>query len=88
MIKTRVQTQSPSSPSTRERSSLLRNDLASSRPAAARRLTALEVARQLYRAGGAGVFFRGLGVCSARAFVVNAVQWGAYEAIMKRLSPA
>lgn len=26
-------------------------------------------------ADGIGVFFRGLGICSARAFFVNAVQW-------------
>lgn len=25
---------------------------------------------------GAAVFFRGIGICSARAFIVNAVQWG------------
>lgn len=32
-----------------------------------------------------GVFFRGLGVCSLRAFVVNAAQWAAYEWIMREL---
>ncbi|KAK1830521.1 mitochondrial carnitine acylcarnitine carrier [Podospora conica] len=37
------------------------------------------VARELYREGGVRPFWRGLGVCSARAFVVNAVQWGVYE---------
>jgi solute carrier family 25 carnitine/acylcarnitine transporter 20/29 len=26
-------------------------------------------------AEGIGVFFKGLGICSARAFFVNAVQW-------------
>ncbi|OAA59550.1 NADPH oxidase [Niveomyces insectorum RCEF 264] len=44
------------------------------------------VARQAYRTGGAGVFFRGLGVCSARAFVVNAVQWAVYEWLMRELT--
>lgn len=33
------------------------------------------IAREAYRAEGVAVFFRGLGVCSARAFIVNAVQW-------------
>ena len=32
------------------------------------------VARQIYREEGFHGFFRGLGVCSVRAFVVNAVQ--------------
>ena len=39
-----------------------------------RRKGAVEVARELYRRQGWRAFFRGLGVCSARAFVVNAVQ--------------
>jgi solute carrier family 25 (mitochondrial carnitine/acylcarnitine transporter), member 20/29 len=38
-----------------------------------------------YREGGLGVFFRGLGVCSVRAFVVNAVQWAVYEWIVALL---
>ncbi|KAM3083212.1 hypothetical protein ACMFMG_003871 [Clarireedia jacksonii] len=47
---------------------------------------ALEIARQAYRNEGVGIFFRGLGVCSLRAFVVNAAQWAAYEWIMRELS--
>lgn len=39
-----------------------------------RRLGALEIAKQAYRSDGVGVLFRGLGVCSSRAFIVNAVQ--------------
>lgn len=39
------------------------------------RPSTFRIARQAYEAEGAGVFFRGLGICSARAFVVNAVQW-------------
>ena len=35
---------------------------------------AFEIAQRAYREEGARVFFRGLGVCSLRAFVVNAVQ--------------
>ena len=49
------------------------------------RLGAWAVARETYRAGGARPFFRGLGVCSVRAFVVNAVQWGVYEWMMREL---
>jgi solute carrier family 25 carnitine/acylcarnitine transporter 20/29 len=50
-----------------------------------RRLTATEIARHAYRTEGAGVFFRGLGICSIRAFVVNAVQWAVYEWMMRLL---
>jgi len=52
-----------------------------------RKLGAVEIARNAYRNEGAGVFFRGLGVCSLRAFVVNAVQWAVYEWIMRELGP-
>jgi solute carrier family 25 carnitine/acylcarnitine transporter 20/29 len=47
-----------------------------------RPLGALMIARQAYRAEGMQVFFRGIGVCCARAFVVNAMQWGVYEWVM------
>ncbi|KAH6614713.1 mitochondrial carrier domain-containing protein [Chaetomium sp. MPI-SDFR-AT-0129] len=46
---------------------------------------AWEVARETYRQGGLRPFFRGLGVCSVRAFIVNAVQWAVYEWIMAEL---
>jgi solute carrier family 25 carnitine/acylcarnitine transporter 20/29 len=49
------------------------------------RLSSVDIARQAYRTEGAGVFFRGLGICSIRAFVVNAVQWAVYEWMMKML---
>ncbi|KUI59458.1 Mitochondrial basic amino acids transporter [Cytospora mali] len=49
------------------------------------RLGAVETARQAYREGGLRVFFRGLAVCSIRAFIVNAVQWATYEWIMAEL---
>jgi len=39
------------------------------------RPSTFRIAQQAYRQEGLGVFFRGLGVCSARAFIVNAVQW-------------
>lgn len=46
---------------------------------------ALQLARQIHAGEGASAFFRGLGVCSARAFVVNAVQWTIYEATIREL---
>lgn len=44
-----------------------------------------EVVREVWREGGWRGFWRGFGVCSARAFVVNAVQWGVYEWVMGEL---
>lgn len=52
-----------------------------------RRLGAVEIARSAYKHEGARVFFRGLLVCSVRAFFVNAVQWAVYELLMRELSP-
>ncbi|GAM86563.1 hypothetical protein ANO11243_045770 [Dothideomycetidae sp. 11243] len=46
------------------------------------RMSTWQVARQAYRDEGFRCFFRGLGVCSARAFFVNAVQWAVYEWMM------
>jgi len=43
------------------------------------------MARIAYREEGLAVFFRGLGVCSVRAFIVNAVQWAVYESAMRFL---
>lgn len=48
-----------------------------------RKLGAVEIARQAYQAEGLAVFFRGLGICSVRAFIVNAVQWAVYEWMMR-----
>ncbi|KAF9885181.1 hypothetical protein FE257_000632 [Aspergillus nanangensis] len=50
-----------------------------------RALNSLEIAREAYRSEGAKVFYRGLGVCSLRAFMVNAVQWATYEWLMRYL---
>lgn len=50
-----------------------------------KRLGAWAVAKEAYREGGSRVFFRGLTVCSVRAFIVNAVQWAVYEWIMTEL---
>lgn len=80
VVKTRVQTQDlvllqQQHPTGRtEASSLLDNMPKERRP-----LGAWSVATQAYRNEGIGVFFRGLGICCARAFVVNAVQWAVYE---------
>ncbi|KAG5930549.1 hypothetical protein E4U42_006637 [Claviceps africana] len=46
----------------------------------------LETARGLFREGGLSIFFRGLTVCSIRAFAVNAAQWAVYEWVMMEFS--
>jgi solute carrier family 25 carnitine/acylcarnitine transporter 20/29 len=81
VVKTRVQTQLLSVPKLGdgERETLLQHQ------AHEKRLSTLEVARKAYQMEGAGVFFRGLGICSIRAFVVNAVQWAVYEWMMRLL---
>lgn len=101
VVKTRVQTQpfafpatapaeiSPaaSPPPSPERQGLLSNaDLRKPDPVF-RRKGAIEMARLAYQNEGVAVFFRGLGICSVRAFVVNAVQWAVYEWMMKVLQP-
>lgn len=50
-----------------------------------RRVGAIEIAKNAYKSEGMGVFFRGLTVCSVRAFIVNAAQWAVYEWLMKEL---
>ena len=81
VVKTRVQTWDLVSTS---RSASIGRDaqpLLTPQPSAVSRATLLErpstyrIARDAYHNEGAAVFFRGLGICSARAFVVNAVQW-------------
>jgi solute carrier family 25 carnitine/acylcarnitine transporter 20/29 len=78
VIKTRVQTQVFDGMGMGERAALLGGG-------AKRRLGAWDVARETYREGGVRPFFRGLVVCSVRAFIVNAVQWAVYEWIMMEL---
>ena len=36
--------------------------------------SSFQIAKEVYRNGGFKAFYRGLGVCSVRAFIVNAVQ--------------
>jgi solute carrier family 25 carnitine/acylcarnitine transporter 20/29 len=81
VIKTRVQTQTLRQERglQGERSGLLHSS-PSERP-----MSSLQVAKHAYRTEGAGVFFRGLGICSVRAFIVNAVQWAVYEWMMRVL---
>ena len=73
VIKTRVQAQT--SPGTLllgtspDRQPLLRPT-----PGDGRTLSAIEITREAYRLEGLRVFYRGLGICSLRAFIVNAVQ--------------
>ncbi|KAL4942680.1 hypothetical protein BDV06DRAFT_191607 [Aspergillus oleicola] len=50
-----------------------------------RALSSFGLARVMYRTEGLKAFYRGLGVCSLRAFIVNAVQWATYEWLMKYL---
>lgn len=86
VVKTRVQAQvysspAPSSATVGESAPLVR----APDTAMPKRLGAIEVATNAYREEGIRVFFRGLTICSVRAFVVNAVQWATYEWIMLKL---
>ncbi|KAH8687469.1 putative mitochondrial carrier protein [Tricladium varicosporioides] len=84
VIKTRVQTQMLE-PIT-ERAPLLGN-VTQGEVLEKKRLGAIEVAKNAYRGEGLNVFFKGLAVCSIRAFIVNAAQWAVYEWIMRELDP-
>ncbi|KMP01723.1 hypothetical protein DIZ76_010953 [Coccidioides immitis] len=87
VIKTRLQAQSL--PGARlgsilpDRHLLLASASHSQTPTTGRILNSVEITRQAYRSEGLSIFYRGLGVCSIRAFIVNAVQWATYEWIMK-----
>jgi solute carrier family 25 carnitine/acylcarnitine transporter 20/29 len=81
VIKTRVQTQGFGNESTH----LLGPE--GSNGVERRRMGAIDVARNAYRTEGPSVFFRGLAICSVRAFIVNAAQWAVYEWIMRELDP-
>ena len=90
VVKTRVQTQvvDALSSTVPEEQRLLRSDPEPVKLGIAKRQGAFQIARQSYRNEGIAVFFRGLGVCSIRAFVVNAVQWTTYELMMRLLRQA
>lgn len=74
VIKTRLQAQTAGSPLPLnvypEGQSLLRPPTTHS----GRTLNSFEIAKEAYRTEGLKVFYRGLGICSIRAFIVNAVQ--------------
>lgn len=76
VIKTRVQAQMSDSAA---------QPLLNGQETSPKRSGAIQIAREAYREGGIGVFFRGLTVCSIRAFAVNAVQWAVYKWIMHEL---
>jgi solute carrier family 25 carnitine/acylcarnitine transporter 20/29 len=69
VIKTRFQTHDLHNRQTPDSQPLLNQSQRQTRP------STLSIARTAYQNEGTAVFFRGLGICSARAFVVNAVQW-------------
>ncbi|KZM26776.1 uncharacterized protein EKO05_0000142 [Ascochyta rabiei] len=81
VVKTRVQTQllQPAPGQRGEQQTLLHAE------GRGPRMGAMQIARRAYQTEGAGVFFRGLGICSVRAFIVNAVQWAVYEWMMRLL---
>ncbi|KAF2801977.1 mitochondrial carrier [Mytilinidion resinicola] len=88
VVKTRVQTQVtgvPLSTGPEEEQRLLGRDVEASK-AESQRLGSMQIARRAYQTEGLSVFFRGLGICSLRAFVVNAVQWAVYEWMMQLLT--
>lgn len=70
MVKTRMQAQTMHDhhvgQTTAERRTLL------DRPR--QTLNSFQIAREVYRTEGVYSFYRGLGICSIRAFIVNAVQ--------------
>jgi len=89
VVKTRVQTQvTRILPLTglEEEQRLLSGDVEASKTRSTRRLNSVQIARHAYKTEGLAVFFRGLGICSIRAFVVNAVQWAVYEWMMQLLT--
>ena len=77
VIKTRVQTWDllPLQRSHEAQPLLTPEHSAVTRSVISDRPSTYQIARHAYHQEGISVFFRGLGICSARAFVVNAVQW-------------
>ncbi|KAF2206384.1 hypothetical protein CERZMDRAFT_53251 [Cercospora zeae-maydis SCOH1-5] len=87
VVKTRVQTWDLMPPaSTGVESPLLANSARRSQAIVTARPSSWTIAKTLYRTEGASAFSRGLGVCSARAFIVNAAQWAVYEWMMRVLA--
>ncbi|KAL1956199.1 hypothetical protein VTO42DRAFT_7546 [Malbranchea cinnamomea] len=86
VIKTRLQAQKLPSSSPQPHAIPDQQALLHPTPNAYRLLNSWEITKEAFRSEGLSVFYRGLGVCSLRAFIVNAVQWATYEWIMKALS--
>lgn len=77
VIKTRVQTWDLTCHPQAETQPLLSHQpaVAAEKNIITSRLGTYHIALTTYRTEGVSPFFRGLGICSARAFFVNAVQW-------------
>lgn len=76
-LKTRVQTWDliPRDHHSAEARPLLDAQRLNAQQGAISRPSTLQIAKEAYQVEGLRVFFRGLGVCNARAFFVNAVQF-------------
>lgn len=66
VVKTRLQAQEVGAVHANESRPLLESS--------PRRKGAMQIAKEIFRTEGPSAFYRGLGICSARAFIVNAVQ--------------
>lgn len=75
VIKTRLQAQTGTYPEGRPLLSSQGNRQA---------LSTFHMARETYRAEGMKAFYRGLGVCSVRAFIVNAIQVRSFNVLERR----
>ena len=85
VIKTRLQTQPSSCSISADQRPLILAGHPDRSEVPGPRLGAYKIARLAYQEEGTRVFFRGLGVCSLRAFIVNAVQVSSREG--KRVGP-
>jgi solute carrier family 25 carnitine/acylcarnitine transporter 20/29 len=74
VVKTRLQAQPLIAHTVTEATEAQQRPLLTTSPSRPRTLNSLEIARDAYRSEGFAVFFRGLGICSVRAFIVNAAQ--------------
>lgn len=82
VIKTRLQIHNVNHIATTDSQPLLNQQQRTARP------STFSIARSAYQTEGAAVFFRGIGICSARAFIVNAVQWGVSTSYLKGTNSA
>jgi hypothetical protein len=82
VIKTRLQIHDLNHSTGPESQPLLNQQQRPARP------SSFSIARSAYQTEGAAVFFRGIGICSARAFIVNAVQWGVSTSCLESVDAA